>query len=201
MRELEPNQHVRAISYQIQKEGNSCNGDSLFMKATDDYFICAVADGLGSGMYAHTASNAIREVVEQHHYQDVDLLMSKCNNVLKDKRGATVSILKANFSQKEVTYSNVGNIQFLFYIPSGLYIYPIPVPGYFEGKPQNHHSETFPYEKDSQFIIYTDGLQIVSSKQLLERFQSIEEMAKYLKMYANSKTRMDDITYIVGQLF
>jgi phosphoserine phosphatase RsbX len=199
MLEQESNRHVQSLAYQIQKEGNSCNGDSFFIKATEDYFICSVADGLGSGLNAHASSNAIREVVEQHHHEEVEVLMDYCNKVLKNKRGATVSILKVNFSRKEVIYSSVGNIQFVLYIPSGLSIYPIPVPGYLSGRPQNYRIETFPYEKDSKFIFHTDGLHIPSIKQVLTRFQSIEEMSNHLEKY--TKTRNDDVTYIVGQLF
>jgi negative regulator of sigma-B (phosphoserine phosphatase) len=199
MFKLESNRYVHAIAYQIQKEGNLCNGDSFFMKATEDYFICAVADGLGSGLYAHASSQAIRAVVEQHHHQEVEELMDDCNQVLKAKRGATVSILKVNFLCKEVTYSSVGNIQFVIYVPSGLSIYPIPVPGYLSGRPQTYRIETFPYEKDSKLIIHTDGLHIPSIKKVLTRFQSIEEISNHLEKY--TKTRNDDTTYVVGQLF
>jgi negative regulator of sigma-B (phosphoserine phosphatase) len=40
--ELKSNRHVQALAYQIQKEDNSCNGDSYFIKATEEYFICDV---------------------------------------------------------------------------------------------------------------------------------------------------------------
>jgi negative regulator of sigma-B (phosphoserine phosphatase) len=49
--ELESNRHVQALAYQIQKEGNSCNGDRYFINATEEYFI--------------------REVVKQYHYEEV----------------------------------------------------------------------------------------------------------------------------------
>jgi len=199
MLEHESNQYVQSVAYQIQKQGNSCNGDSYYIKATEDYFICTVADGLGSGLYAHASSTAIREVVEQHHHEDVEVLMDHCNKVLKYKRGATVSILKVNFLLKEVTYCSVGNVQFVLYIPSGLSIYPIPVPGYLSGRPQKYRIETFPYEENSKFIIHTDGLHIPSIKQILTRFHSIEAMANHLVTY--TETRNDDVTYIVGQLF
>lgn len=199
MYKVESNSHVQSIAYQIQKAGNSYNDDSFFIKATEDYFICSVADGLGSGVYAHASSNAIREVIEQYHHEAVDVLMDYCNNVLKDKRGATVNIFKVNFTTKEITYSSVGNIRFVFYLSSGLSIYPIPVPGYLSGRPRNYRVETFLYDEDSKFIIHTDGLDIPSIKHVLTSFQSIEQMSNYLDQY--TKTRNDDITYIVGQLF
>jgi phosphoserine phosphatase RsbX len=199
MLEVESNKYIKALAYQIQKKGNLYNGDSFFIKATDEYFICVVADGLGSGPDAYASSHAIREVVEHGHYEDVEVLIEDCNKVLKEKRGATVSILKVNFSQKEFTYCAVGNIRFGLYCPSGRFIYPLPVSGYLSGKPQKYRSDTFSYEEDSKFIIYTDGLTIPAIRQLLSNFRSIEEISSHLKLYTVS--RQDDLTYIVGQLF
>lgn len=199
MSELELNDYIQAIAYQIPKDGNVINGDSFFMKVTDEYFICAVADGLGSGEHAYHSSNAIREVVEKNHDQEVKLLIDCCNQVLKNKRGATLSILKVHFSPMTFTYSAVGNIQFILSCPSGRIIYPLPVQGYLSGKPQKYRCETFTYEKGSKFIIHTDGLANPGIKSLASSSSSIEEISNYLKII--TKTGKDDMTYIVGQLF
>ncbi|PLS04864.1 PP2C family serine/threonine-protein phosphatase [Neobacillus cucumis] len=199
MLERDFNQHIQAIAYQIPKEGNVLNGDSFFMKITDDYFICAVADGLGSGVHAYHSSNAIRQEVEKNHDQEVEVLIERCNQSLKDKRGATLSILKVHFLQKTFTYSSVGNIQFILSCPSGRFIYPLPVLGYLSGKPQKYRCETFSYEKGAKFILYTDGLTIPGIKSLVSSSSSIEEISNYLEIHA--KTGKDDMTYIVGQLF
>jgi phosphoserine phosphatase RsbX len=198
MVELDFNQYIQAIAYQIPKEGNVFNGDSFFMKVTDDYFICAVADGLGSGVHAYNSSNAIRQEVEQNHYKEVEVLIDSCNQVLKNKRGATISILKVHFLQKTFTYCSVGNIQFVLSSPSGRFIYPLPVLGYLSGKPQKYRCETFSYEKGSKFILHTDGLAIPGIKSLVSSSCSIEEISNYLEIYP--KTGKDDLTYIVGQL-
>lgn len=199
MLEIEANPFVHARAFQVQKEGNSFNGDSFFMMATDEYFICSVADGLGSGLHANKSSDAVMEVVKEHHHEEVEVLMNYCNQALKMKRGATVSILKADFKKKEVTYCSVGNIQFVFYLPSGLYIYPIPVTGFLSGKPQTYRIETFPYEPNSKFMLHTDGIHLPSIKQELTRFESLEDMSNHLKIYTTSGK--DDATFMVGQLF
>ncbi len=198
MLELDFNQHIQAIAYQIPKEGNVLNGDSFFMKVTDDYFICAVADGLGSGEHAYDSSNAIRQEVEKNHDKEVEELIDRCNQVLKNKRGATISIFKVHFLQKTFTYSSVGNIQFVLSCPSGRFIYPLPVLGYLSGKPQKYRCETFSYERGSKFIIHTDGLVIPSIKSIVSSPSSVEEISNFLEIYA--RTGKDDLTYIVGQL-
>lgn len=194
----ESNSFVHTLAFQVPKEGNVCCGDSFYIKATEDYFICALADGLGSGERANESSSAISALVERKHREDVEVLIDLCNQELKDKRGATVSILKIDFKRKNFTYSSVGNIRFMLCSPSGSYIYPLPILGYLSGKPQKYRTQTYSYEEGSKFIIYTDGLVLPAIKTLLNKGQSIEELSSRLEVY--TKTRKDDLTYIVGQL-
>lgn len=195
----ESNNFVHTLAYQVPKEGKVCCGDSFFIKAMEDYFICALADGLGSGEYANESSSAISALVEKNHDEDVNVLIDLCNQELKDKRGATVSILKINFKSNQFTYSSVGNIRFILSSPSGSFIYPLPILGFLSGKPQKYRTQTYSYEKGSKFIIHTDGLVLPAVKTLLNKGQTVEELSRYLDVY--TKTRKDDLTYIVGQLF
>jgi negative regulator of sigma-B (phosphoserine phosphatase) len=118
---------------------------------------------------------------------------------MKDKRGATVSILKIDFKNRQFTYSSVGNIRFILCAPSGSFIYPLPLLGYLSGKPQKYRTQTFSYEKGSKFIIHSDGLLLPGIKSLLNKGQSVEDLSRNLESY--TENRGDDLTYIVGQLF
>lgn len=192
------NDKIELYAYQTIKEGKLECGDSYYYTATDDYFVCVVADGLGSGQYAHEASEAVVGVVEQHHHEDVDTLMKYCNNILVQKRGAAVLIFKVYFENRQFVYSCVGNIRFFLYAPNGKLVYPLPVTGYLSGKPQVFHTQRFVYESDSKFLIYSDGFDIHGAKTLLMGFRSVASVAEQIKNnYANS---MDDATFIVGSL-
>ncbi|MDQ0233612.1 PP2C family serine/threonine-protein phosphatase [Metabacillus malikii] len=195
----ESNDFVHTLAFQIPKQGKICCGDSFYINATEDYLICALADGLGSGEYANESSSAICTLVEENHHEDVEVLIDLCNKVLRNKRGATVSILKVDFKSKKFTYSSVGNIRFVFSLPSGSYIYPIPILGYLSGKPQKYRTQTYSYERGSKFIIHTDGLVLPAVKELLNQSHSVEELSQSLSKY--TKVGNDDLTYIVGQLF
>lgn len=199
MIQIEENNHVYAYAYQMQKEGKTLCGDSFLIKATEDYFICAVADGLGSGERAYESSSAIKEVVEELHAEDVGLMIEKSNEVLKNKRGATVAIFKAYFKQNQFTFSSVGNIRFVLYSPSGTFVYPLPVLGYMSGKPQKFRVQSFAYDPGAKFIIHSDGLNIPAVKSLLKDNRTIEDISNQLEPYTIS--RQDDLTYVVGQLF
>ncbi|APH06560.1 PP2C family serine/threonine-protein phosphatase [Bacillus weihaiensis] len=195
----EANNHVHTLAYQLPKQGKTCCGDSYFIRATDEYFICALADGLGSGERANESSSAISSLVEQNQEKDVEELIDLCNKELKDKRGATVSILKIDFRNKTFTYSSVGNIRFILSTPSGTFVYPLPILGYLSGKPQKYRTHTYSYEEGSKFLIHTDGLVLPAVKSVLKNNHSIEELSNSLEEYTTN--RNDDLTYIVGQLF
>ncbi|MGA9225187.1 MAG: SpoIIE family protein phosphatase [Mesobacillus sp.] len=192
------NDKIELYAYQTIKEGKLECGDSYYYTATDDYFVCVVADGLGSGQYAHEASAAVVAVVEEHHHEDVDTLMKYCNNILVQKRGAAVSIFKVFFGTNEFVYSCVGNIRFFLYSPNGKLTYPLPVTGYLSGKPQVFHTQRFVFEPESKFLIYSDGFDIHGAKSLLKGYRSVAAIAEQIKSdYENS---MDDATFIVGSL-
>ncbi|WP_210367159.1 PP2C family serine/threonine-protein phosphatase [Bacillus sp. REN3] len=189
---------IELYAYQTIKEGKSECGDSYFYTATDEYFVCVLADGLGSGPYAHEASAAVVNVVEEHHHEDVNTLMRYCNNTLVQKRGAAVSIFKVYFEAREFVYSCVGNIRFFLYSPKGKLTYPLPVTGYLSGKPQVFHTQRFMFEPGSKFLIYSDGFDIHGAKSLLKGYRSIAAIAEEIKsIYKNTN---DDATFIVGSL-
>lgn len=191
-------EEIEVFAYQIAKQGKICNGDSYFILATEEYFVCALADGLGSGERANESSTAVMAVVKENHQDDVQALMKKCNTVLKDKRGAAVAVLKVFFRTLEFEYSCVGNIRFMLYAPSGKMTFPLPVSGYLSGKPQVFRSQRYSYEKNSMFIIHSDGLNLRAAKSFLRDAPSVECLMNQLKRDEGERT--DDVTYIIGKL-
>lgn len=189
---------LEAYAFQMAKEGNQFCGDSFYMTANDDYFLCALADGLGSGEYAHESSQAVTSVVQSNPEEDVHTLMECSNKALLNKRGAAVAILKVDFARRKFEYSCVGNIRFYVYTPAGNFIYPMPVTGYMSGRPQKMKTQTFSYEPQSRFLIHSDGFAQVESKNHLNSYASIFTLANRLKLSQGSKS--DDVTFIVGSL-
>ncbi|UTW70486.1 hypothetical protein KHA80_08850 [Anaerobacillus sp. HL2] len=106
--------YAEVASYQVAKEKNLWCGDSFFYLETEHYFICAVSDGLGSGMIAHTSSKIVMSYIRKNHDQDLTELMSECNDLLINKRGVVLSIIKVDYLNKEISYSNMGNINCIF---------------------------------------------------------------------------------------
>jgi phosphoserine phosphatase RsbX len=194
---ISENEKMKVIAYQSSKNGNDFCGDSYFYTLTEDFFICVLADGLGSGEFAYQSSQAVVSVVKQYQDEELDQIMKRCNEVLLEKRGAAVSIIKFRFSTKDFIYSGVGNIRFFLYSPEGQLTYPISVTGYLSGRPQNYHTQHFKYEPNSKFILHTDGLQI-GARSLLQKYFQLDCIAQDIeKNYVNLS---DDATFIIGSL-
>lgn len=182
---------------QYAKIGRQDCGDSYFFTSTDDFFICVVADGLGSGKYAHEASQAVCDAVEENVNEDVDQLMERANRAVAEKRGAAVAIVKIYYADQTVTYSCVGNIRFYFYSEAGKLTYPLPVTGYLSGRPQQYKTQSFQYEEGASFLIHSDGLQITRVRPLLQSGRSIDYISTYLDSIVSDS---DDTTFIIGRL-
>lgn len=191
------NEQMEICANKVAKGGQPFCGDSYFIHATDDYFICAIADGLGSGEFAFHSSSAVTKIVEENHHEPVDHLMRLSNSVLYQKRGAAVAILKVYFHTQEFEYSCVGNIRFYLYTDKEKLTYPLPVTGYLSGRPQKYRTQRFTYETNCKFILHSDGINILNVKALL-RNRSIQQIASILE---EETTRSgDDSTYVIGSL-
>ncbi|MCM3112275.1 PP2C family serine/threonine-protein phosphatase [Lederbergia lenta] len=192
------NEFLEAHGFQTSKGNNIFCGDSFYMTVTEEYFLCVVADGLGSGKYANESSQAVTSVVRSNIDESVDTLMDYSNKVSLRKRGAAVAIFKADFAQRKFEYSCVGNIRFYIYSPSGKLTYPMPVTGYLSGRPQKFRTQKFSYEPNSKFLIHSDGFTNVNTRTVLGSGLSVSSLTDHLK--AKQENATDDMTFIVGSL-
>ncbi len=189
---------VEVFAGQVSKNGNRFCGDSYYYTSTNDYFICVLADGLGSGVYAFESSHSVVEIVEENHHEDVDTLMNLCNEALQKKRGAAVAIFKVYYHSKEFVYSCVGNIRFYMYAPEGKMTYPLPVTGYLSGRPQKYKTQRFSYDSNSRFLIHSDGLNIPGVKSLMQKYPTLHGTLNEIESKVDQTA--DDTTYIIGSL-
>ncbi|RFU60641.1 PP2C family serine/threonine-protein phosphatase [Peribacillus glennii] len=192
-------EELEVIASQSSKNEMPYCGDDYFIMNTKEYFLCVLADGLGSGKFAYESSSAVTEAVKTHHENGVQTLMSLGNEALVNKRGAAVSVLKIYYDTKEFVYSSVGNIRFFLYNPdSDKLVYPLPVTGYLSGRAQKYHTQRFKYEPYAKFILHSDGLQLKGAKSILKTYSSLEHSSRMILQ--NNPIHSDDTTLILGSL-
>lgn len=193
------NEKVELSIRQAAKNDALVCGDSYYYVTTNDYFICVLADGLGSGELAHNSSRAVIEVVDEYHQLDLEHLFDKCNQVLVHKRGAAVAVLKVFFNKQQFQYISVGNIRFFLLQPSiNKIIYPLPVSGFLAGRMLKYKCQTFQYEPSSRFVLYSDGIDLKDIKSVLIRNSSIVHISE--DVWNSSVAYSDDRTFLIGSL-
>jgi phosphoserine phosphatase RsbX len=198
---IEHYQYSRASvsSYQKPKKGNDLCGDSFYVKETENYLICAVADGLGSGKMAKEASGAATDIIDRNHQETVEQLMHLCNDGLRYTRGAVIAIVKVDYKNQTASYSGVGNIRFMISAERQRAVHPLPKVGFLVGKPERFKVQDFKFEKDLTFMLYSDGMDIhTQSRSLLTKMISPKESVKYISKLPQDIN--DDATCLVGQV-
>ncbi|WP_138419024.1 indirect negative regulator of sigma-B activity [Aquibacillus sediminis] len=144
--------------YQKAKEGNYYCGDSYFFKEKEDEFICALADGLGSGEYAKESSEAVMEMIEQNPEMSVKQLMKQAQKVLIGKRGVVLGILKINFHANNFSFSSVGNIGLMTITSNCKKQRNIPNAGYLGGYERPVKVLEGAISDGMMFLMFSDGV-------------------------------------------
>lgn len=190
--------NLEVYVYQEAKEGNYESGDTYFTYMNEDYFLCAIADGLGSGPIAKQSADVIPVILGEYHHETIDNLIRKCNELMFQKRGAVVAIVKVDFSMKTIEYSCVGNIKFyMTRKDDDKMIYPLPVMGYLSGRPQKLNTQLFAYNPGDLFLFHSDGVVLRNPKKVMQNSSGAYELHQTLSATIEHG---DDATFITASL-
>jgi len=186
---------VQIAIHQIAKKGNYHCGDSYFYTETDDEFVCAIADGLGSGEYAKESSDAVIEIIQSNIHASVEQLVKKCNEKLWGKRGVVLGILKLHFQSKMYSFSSIGNIGMMTVSKQGQKKRNIPNAGYLAGYKRSFKVVQEKIEAGMNFYMFSDGVKDADLSHALFLNQNVYEV---INQYAqlNDESRDDDTTLI-----
>jgi len=189
---------LEVFVYQEAKEGNNESGDTYFTYMNEQYFLCAIADGLGNGPIARQSSEIIPMILAEFHHETIDELLFRCNELMFKKRGAAVAIVKVDFSAKTLEYSCVGNIKFYMTRKGDdKMIYPLPVMGYLSGRPQKLRTQRYTYKPGDLFLLHSDGVVLGSPKSTMRKSHGAYNLHQTL---IRTIEHGDDATFITGIL-
>lgn len=186
---------IQIAIHQIAKKGNYHCGDSYFYTKTDDEFVCAIADGLGSGEYAKESSDAVIDIVRSNIHASVESLVKKCNEKLWGKRGVVLGILKFHFKLRTYSFSSIGNIGMMTVSKQGKKTRNIPNAGYLAGYKRTIKVIQEKLEHGMNFYMFSDG---VKDADLSHPLFLNREVHVVINQYAqmNDEKRDDDTTLI-----
>jgi phosphoserine phosphatase RsbX len=186
---------VKVAVYQEAKNGNETSGDSYYYCETENEFVCALADGLGSGEFARESSEIVINIIKENIDCSVEDLVKKSNEQLIGKRGAVLAILKIDFNAKSYSISSIGNVGVMALTGVGLRKRNMPNVGYLSGHQKKFKVISEPLVNEMNFIMFTDG---VSNRELTENNFYDKEVERITKSFAlrSEYPRKDDTTLI-----
>ncbi|GAE93568.1 phosphoserine phosphatase RsbX [Gracilibacillus boraciitolerans JCM 21714] len=156
---MSENQRKIDISiFQKSKKGNFFCGDSYFYHEADNTFICALADGLGSGEHAKESSQIVMDVIQDNRNETVSTMMKKSNKKLVGKRGVVLGILQMDLDTKQYFYSSIGNIGLMTISSDSVKRRNIPQVGFLSGYERPFKVVSDKLEDDMIFVMFSDGL-------------------------------------------
>lgn len=188
--------NVEVAIFQKAKKGQYYCGDSYFYTETENEFVCALVDGLGSGEFAKESSQIVIDIIKNNIHITVEQLIKKSNQQLTGKRGAVIGILKMEFHSRRYSFSSIGNIGVLTITENGKKKRNIPNAGYLAGYHRPFKVVTDRLEPEMNLIMFSDG---VSDNDLSQHFLLNKDVNQVTNAYANhvnGEVRKDDTTLI-----
>ncbi|KAB8137945.1 SpoIIE family protein phosphatase [Gracilibacillus oryzae] len=192
-------QQVEVSVFQKAKNGNYYCGDSYFYLEQDGTFICALADGLGSGEYAKESSQIVIDTIKESSEMSIRAILHKCNQKLLGKRGAVLGILQMDLVREKYYYSSIGNIGLMTVSSDSIKKRNIPQPGYLSGFDRPFKVLEGSIEEDMKFIMFSDG---VSSKDISNSFFLSKEVQQITDTFAYLyEKKLDDDTTLIAMKY
>lgn len=195
---IDKKNHIKVATYQRAKANHYCNGDSFFYSETDKNFICALADGLGSGKLAKESSQAVVDVIEENPDATPEQIIDFCNSVLTSKRGVVIGILKIDYDAEMYSFLSIGNIGLMVVDEHGKRKRLIPKSGFLAGYRRTFKIEHGKLGDKMNFILFSDG---VLEKELAKSYILGEDVDRIIAYYKelDSENRKDDTTLIAAR--
>jgi phosphoserine phosphatase RsbX len=186
---------INVSVFQQAKDGNVECGDSYYYLETEHGFLCALADGLGSGEFAKESSKIVIDTIKESIYDSVEQLIKKCNEKLVGKRGSVLALLKINYETKVYSISSIGNVGVMTVTGENEKKRSIPNAGYLAGYNTKFKLIQEPLENEMNFILFTDG---VTNRDLSESYFYDKDVERITKSFAlkSNRPRKDDTTLI-----
>lgn len=182
----------------LPKRGEDVSGDAWASQTDDQHSLLLVADGLGHGPAAATASSAAVRALQEHHQRSPHAIVEAAHAALRSTRGAVLAIAEIDFEQHSVRFAGVGNIAasiHSFDQHHSLVSYNGTV-GHEVRKIQEF---TYPWYTNGLLIMHSDGL---GTQWRLDRYPGLSQKHPSLiagVLFRDFNRERDDVTVLVAR--
>jgi anti-sigma regulatory factor (Ser/Thr protein kinase) len=142
----------------VCKPGQEVCGDSWGVIQTADVSVFLVADGLGHGLEAKTASMEAVRILHSHPDLPPAALIEMAHQALRSSRGAAVAVARIERTGGTITFSGVGNISAQIYSGAVAGQHLVSVNGTAGHQTQRIREFSYAWPDDGMLVLHSDGL-------------------------------------------
>jgi anti-sigma regulatory factor (Ser/Thr protein kinase) len=190
---------LRFGAVNVSKPGQDVCGDSWGAVQNESHAMVMVADGLGHGPEAQTASQeAVRMLHSNRVLQPVELL-ERTHQALRSSRGAAVAVARIDYANQTVHFAGVGNIAGQIYEGAHPRQHMVSVNGTAGHQSQRIREFTYSWPPNGMLVMHSDGL---TSQTNLETYAGLALRDPSLiagVLYRDFSRHSDDATVVVAK--
>jgi phosphoserine phosphatase RsbX len=138
--------------------GQSESGDRHTVKALTERAVIGVVDGIGHGLEAAAAAKIAAEILERFAHESVIALLNRCQEGLRQTRGAVIGVASFNSKENILTWLGVGNIQGVLFRPNAAPEFLRQCKGLVGSKIDRLIAMMLPISPGDTLVFSTDGI-------------------------------------------
>jgi anti-sigma regulatory factor (Ser/Thr protein kinase) len=183
----------------VPKPGEAVCGDSWGAEQSEGQTTILVADGLGHGLDAHSAS---REAVRMLHVNPglaPKALAERVHHALRSSRGAAVAIARIDTQNGRLDYAGVGNISGQIASSSKTNQHLVSSNGTAGHQAQGIREFTYAWPEDALLVLHSDGLATSTALSSYAGLATREPSLIAGVLYRDFNRGHDDATVVVAK--
>jgi anti-sigma regulatory factor (Ser/Thr protein kinase) len=145
-------------SVNVPKPGQEVCGDAWGAEQTPDYSTIMVADGLGHGFDARTASAEAVRILHSAPGLGPAELVERAHLALRSTRGAALAVARVDRYRERITFSGIGNISAHIYSGGSESQHLVSVHGTAGFQTAKIREFEYPWPDRAMLLMYSDGL-------------------------------------------
>jgi anti-sigma regulatory factor (Ser/Thr protein kinase) len=191
-----PETIVEIGAVNLPKQGEEISGDAWTYHLNADRISFLVADGLGHGPAAASASLEAVRIFQEHQYQSPRSVIEASHRALHSTRGAALAIAEIDLVQTSVRFAWIGNIAGSLFSPIK-HRHFASYNGTVGHEIRKIQEFTYPWSANGLLIMHSDGLK---TQWQLDRYPGLIQKHPSLiagVLYRDFNRERDDVTVLV----
>ncbi|UBF23817.1 SpoIIE family protein phosphatase [Kovacikia minuta CCNUW1] len=182
----------------LPKPGQDVSGDTWASHIEDHRSLLLVADGLGHGPAAASASLAAVATFHDHSHRSPHTIIEAAHAALRSTRGTALAIAEIDFDQQSVRFAGIGNIAASIFSATE-HRSLLSHNGTVGHEVRKIQELTYPWYGNCLLVMHSDGL---GTQWRLERYPGLSQKHPSLiagVLYRDFNRERDDVTVLVAK--